>query len=106
MLAAAGEFVADKLPATPSRTARGPLLGRVFFGAVVGTAGFAAEEDSLTIGALTGGLSAAWGAFAGLAVRTRLTEIGMPSVLAGITGDMLAVSLSVAAVLQRGSKVR
>jgi uncharacterized membrane protein len=106
MLAAAGEFVADKLPLTPARTARGPLLGRIFFGTVVGAAGFAADEDSVALGAVAGGLSAAWGSFAGLAVRTQLTDIGLPKVLAGVTGDLLAMSLSVVAVLQRGGKVR
>jgi uncharacterized membrane protein len=105
LLSAGAEFVADKLPITPARTARGPLFVRIFFGGVVGAVGFAADEDLLAVGAVVGGLSAAWGSFAGLAVRTQLTEVGLPKVLAGVTGDLLAISLSLAAVLQRGSKV-
>ena len=35
-LAAVGEIVADKLPVTPSRMDRGPLIGRVVSGAIAG----------------------------------------------------------------------
>lgn len=106
LLSAAGEWVADKLPFTPARTARGPLLGRIFFGAVVGALGFSAEEESIGVGAVVGGLSAAWGTFAGHGVRARLVKAGVPGFVAGLTGDMLAVGLALSAGLQRGSRVR
>lgn len=106
VLSAAGEYVADKLPITPPRTGRGPLLVRILLGTVVGAVGFAVEDDSIAVGAVVGGLSAAWGAFAGLGVRTQLTTSGMPELLAGIMGDILAAGVAVPAVLQRGSRVR
>jgi uncharacterized membrane protein len=106
LLAAASEVVGDKLPFIPPRTETGPLLGRIAFGAVAGAIGFAAEDEPIPWGAAVGGLAAAWGSFAGLSTRTQLTHSGVPALMAGIIGDVLAVTLAVAAVLQRGSTVR
>jgi uncharacterized membrane protein len=106
LLAAAGEVVGDKLPFTPPRTKPGPLLGRIAFGAVVGAIGFTAEDEPIPLGAAVGGLAAAWGSFAGLGMRTQLTNSGVPALVAGIIGDALAMTLAVSAVLQRGSTVR
>jgi uncharacterized membrane protein len=105
LAAAAGEVVADKLPFIPPRTSRGPLLGRITFGALVGVTAFAADDEPIPVGALVGGLTAAWGSFAGLWARTQLTNNGLPPLLAGVTGDVLAAALAVPAVLSRGSKV-
>jgi uncharacterized membrane protein len=100
------EFVGDKLPSAGARTAPGPLLGRTLFGALVGATGFAIEEEPIALGAVVGGLFAAGGSFAGLGVRTRLTDAGVPKFLAAVTEDMLAVGLAVFAVLQRRGRVR
>ena len=53
-LAAAGEFVGDKLPVTPDRTDAFPLTGRVGSGALVGAAVACATGESLAAGALVG----------------------------------------------------
>ena len=106
LAAAGGEMVADKLPFVPSRTTRGPLMVRMAIGAVAGGLAFKADDSSVSLGAVTGGLAAAWGAFAGLSVRMQLTQSGMPPVLAALLGDGLAVALASTAALQRESKVR
>jgi uncharacterized membrane protein len=106
LLAAALEAGADKLPFIPPRTAPGPLLGRIGLGAVVGAIGFAVDDEPIPLGAAVGGLAAAWGSFAGLGTRTQLMTSGVPALLAGVTGDVLAGALAVSAVLQRGSTVR
>jgi uncharacterized membrane protein len=106
LLAAASEVVGDKLPFIPPRTEPGPLIGRIGFGAVVGAISFAADDEPIPLGIAVGGLAATWGSFAGLGTRTQLTNSGVPALVAGVIGDVLAVTLAVAAVLQRGSTVR
>ena len=49
---ALGEFVADKLPNTPNRTALGPLLVRVVFGGLIGAMLPAISLDQLDPGNL------------------------------------------------------
>lgn len=105
-LAAAGEYFVDKLPFTPPRTARGPLMGRIAVGGLVGASACAAEDESIAFGIITGGVAAAAGAHVGQGLRSRLTDAGMPAVPVAIMGDLLAVALAVPAVLQRGSRVR
>ncbi len=96
-VAAAGEMVADKLPITPPRTQPFPLAFRVINGALAGAIVCEAEDEPLAIGALVGAAAAAAGSFGGYGLRM-LLERAMPSSIAGIAGDIQAVSLSMAGV--------
>lgn len=95
----AGEFVGDKLPATPSRTALPPLLGRAGSGAL---AGAAVSEDGRSIaGALLGAGAAVAAAFAGEQLRAAVGQMtGAPDALVAVAED--AMVLAVAARLLRG----
>ena len=64
-LLALGELLADKLPITPNRTAVGPLLGRVFTGAITGAIICSAKKKSVWAGALIGASAAVGAAFGG-----------------------------------------
>src|SRR5579875_3544279 len=64
-LMAVGELIVDKLPATPSRIAPGPLAGRAVSGAVVGYVVCRNAKTSPWLGALLGGLAAVGGAYSG-----------------------------------------
>ncbi len=62
-LAALGEAVGDKTPWVPDRTGRGPLFGRVAFGALGGVAIARSEGSRPLCAALVGGASAAASTF-------------------------------------------
>jgi uncharacterized membrane protein len=55
---AAGEFIADKLPFIPKRTAGGPLAGRAMFGALTGALVARGKKRSWLLGAAVGTLGA------------------------------------------------
>lgn len=94
----AGEMVGDKLPATPSRTALPPLLGRAGSGALVGAA---VSENGRPVAALLGAGSAVTAAFAGEGLRAVVGQAtGAPDALVAVAED--AVVLAVAARLLRG----
>ena len=66
---AVGEYVGDTLPSTPSRTAPGPLVGRMVFGGLVGALAAHAVIEPVVGGAIFGVLGALIGAFGGVRVR-------------------------------------
>jgi len=68
-LLAVGELIADKLPATPSRTSAVPLSGRVLTGGLCGAAICAGWGASVAIGTALGAVGGVAGAFAGYSVR-------------------------------------
>ncbi len=74
LVMALGELVGDKLPTTPSRTARPPLLGRAATGGLVGAALFVSEGRRATTGAALGSSAAVAAAFAGERLRALLVE--------------------------------
>ncbi len=69
-LAAVGEYVVDTLPTTPSRTAAGPLIARIVFGALVGALAAHAVIEPVAGGVIFGVVGALIGAFGGVRVRT------------------------------------
>lgn len=92
-----GEMVVDKLPFVPSRTAPGPLGGRMVIGALSGAAigtlakDPAAKASALAIGML-GGLA---GAYGGYAYRTKVTEMtGLPDLPVALVEDAAAVLIA------------
>ncbi len=68
-LAAVGEYVADTLPKTPSRTSPGPLITRIVFGGLVGALAARAVVEPAAGGAIFGVVGALIGAFGGVRVR-------------------------------------
>ena len=99
--AALGEYVADKLPNTPSRTAPGPLAGRLILGGLVGAIVAAAFRRPLANGIAAGAFGAAAGAFGGIYARRELTKgAGLPDLPVAITGDAAAVALAVRSLVR------
>ena len=97
-LAAAGEFVGDKLPMTPDRTDALPLSGRLGSGALVGAAVAAATRENVVVGALVGVAGAAVGSFGFVRIRKALPgALGLPDWPVALAEDALAVSLGLAA---------
>jgi uncharacterized membrane protein len=83
LVAAAGELVADKLPATPSRLERRGLSGRILSSA------FAGHDVAGRAGAATGVASALTSAIAGNRARAAVS-----SPLAAFVEDWLAIGLA------------
>ena len=96
ILLALGEFVADKLPATPSRTAPVGLIARAVLGGLCGAclvAGAQSIAYSLAIGAVLGAAGGIAGAFAGYQVRTRLVKaLKVPDFVIALSEDVVAIA--------------
>ena len=71
---AAAELLADKLPAIPDRTARGPLLARCASGAWIGATRTQGRPPAKTAAALLGAVAALGGTFAGHRLRRALNR--------------------------------
>jgi uncharacterized membrane protein len=71
---ALGEYVGDKLPQTPDRISKGPLLARLVFGGLVGSIAATSMYGPGLEGVLLGVLGALLGAFGGYMVRRDLVE--------------------------------
>jgi uncharacterized membrane protein len=96
---AVGEFVGDKLPQTPNRTAPGPLMARLFFGGLVGGIAATGMKGSTIEGVLLGVMGALVGAFLGYHVRKRLVEIfRRPDWNVAVLEDSFAVLISLYAM--------
>ncbi len=96
-LMALGEYVGDKLPNTPSRTAPIGLLGRSLFGAFVGL--LLAQPLLLSPAAaiLLGIVCALLGTYAGWFVRTRtVTALKVPDWPVAVAEDCLTIACSIA----------
>jgi uncharacterized membrane protein len=97
-LAAAGELVADKLPATPSRLDTGPFLGRLSLGATAGAAIATAFGGSRLLGGALGIAGAALGAQAGARYRAAATaHTDVPDVVWALLEDVVAITIVLAA---------
>jgi len=104
-LAAAGEIIADKLPMTPRRVDRGPLIGRIVSGALAGTA-FASATGVRGARLIPPAVAAAAGAFAGswggyTARKAAVEATGLPDPVVAVVEDLAAVGLALAALPQR-----
>ncbi len=92
---ALAEYVADKLPRTPSRTRPGPLLGRIALGGLAAACLTVSAGRSLLVGAVVGGVGALIGAFAGYQVRKRLvSRLGVRDLLVAVPEDIVAIALA------------
>ncbi len=96
---ALGEFVGDKLPRTPNRTAPGPLAARLIFGALTGSICATAMRGPIWQGALLGALGALVGAFAGFTIRRDIVhKLGCPDWPIALVEDACAVLASMFAM--------
>jgi uncharacterized membrane protein len=71
---AAGEYIGDKLPQTPNRTAPAPLVARLVFGCLIGAIVATSLNGPVMEGILLSGSGALLGAFGGFLVRRALVQ--------------------------------
>ena len=82
---ALGEYIGDKLPSTPARTALPGLIGRIVSGGLCGATLSAAAGQSLITGAILGILGGFAGCYGGYYARTRLVKaLGVKDVLVAL----------------------
>ncbi len=94
--AAVGEYVADKLPSTPNRTAPALLIGRLALGGLVGAIVATAFRRPVIGGVAMGAAGAAAGTYGGFGLRRALTKgAGLPDLPVALSGDVAAVALAV-----------
>jgi uncharacterized membrane protein len=95
-LLALGEYIGDKLPSTPSRTAPVGLAGRVLFGAFVG---FLLAQPLVlkpVLAISVGVAGAIAGSFAGWFVRTRsVVALKCPDMPVALVEDAITIGLSI-----------
>jgi uncharacterized membrane protein len=92
---ALGEYVGDKLPQTPSRTAAGPLAARIAFGGLVGAIVATSLHLSPALGIFPGAISAIAGAFLGYQLRRSLTATGkLPDFPVAVAEDAVTIGLA------------
>jgi uncharacterized membrane protein len=93
-LGALGEFVADKLPGTPSRTAAVGLSARIVTGGLSGACLAVAGGSALWLGAIIGALGGIAGAFAGYKARVGLVQtLRVPDFAIALPEDLVAIGL-------------
>lgn len=94
--AAVGEYIGDKLPNTPNRTAPLGLVGRLTLGGLVGAVVATALRRPIIGGIAFGLLGAAAGTYGGFYARKGLTQgAGLHDLPVAITGDAAAVALAI-----------
>jgi uncharacterized membrane protein len=95
-LAAVGEYVADKLPRTPPRTAAVGFTVRIIVGALCGACVGVSAGQSFLWGALLGIVGAILGTLGGYQVRTQLVKaLRVKDIFVAIPEDLVAVGLGV-----------
>ena len=96
---ALGEYVGDKLPQTPNRTAPGPLVARLAFAGLVGAIAATGVKGSLIEGVLLGVLGGAIGSFLSYHVRKHLVQrSGRPDWNIAVIEDVSALLISILAM--------
>jgi uncharacterized membrane protein len=93
-LAAIGEYINDKLPHTPRRTAPASFVARLLTGGLSGACLCAAAHGSWIAGALLGALGAVIGTLGGYQARTRLVRtLQVRDVVVAVPEDVVALGL-------------
>jgi uncharacterized membrane protein len=97
---ALGEYVVDTLPSTPSRTAPGPLISRIVFGALTGALVAHAIVEPAAGGAIFGTIGALIGAFGGVRVRMYWSKALGKDLPVALAESAIALALAVLACWQ------
>ncbi len=93
-LAAIGEYVNDKLPKTPPRTAPPAFIARIVMGAFSAACLYAAAGQSLVVGALFGAVGAVIGTLGGYQARKNLVKaLNISDIFVAIPEDLVAIAL-------------
>ncbi len=95
-LAAAGQYVADKLPFVPPRMAPGPLAGRMLFGALCGA--LVAKPQSRSAAMVAGTIAAAGATYLGFHLRRKITRDGVKDWPVALAEDAIAMGLAAGGV--------
>ena len=99
--AALGEYIGDKLPNTPNRTAVLPLIGRLALGGLVGAIVATAFRRPVERGFAMGAMGALAGTYGGFYLRKGLTRgAGLPDMPVALSGDGAAVAMAVRSLLR------
>lgn len=94
-IGAIAEYVNDKLPKTPSRTAIPSLIIRIVMGGLSGACLCASAGESLMAGTLLGGIGSLIGTFGGYQARTRLTRgLKVKDVFIALLEDLVAIGFA------------
>jgi uncharacterized membrane protein len=94
-----GEYIGDKLPKTPPRTAPVGLIARLVFGGLVGAIAATALKGAPIEGILLGALGALLGTFIGYHIRKDIVDrTQLPDWVVAVCEDSLAIILAVFAV--------
>lgn len=94
------EWIADKLPKTPSRKKPGPFIWRILVGALCGAA--LSAPAGLIPGALLGAIGAVAGTLGGFEFRARLVRaIGGRDLPIALLEDAIAIGTACFVVTQR-----
>jgi uncharacterized membrane protein len=98
-LLALGEYIGDKLPKTPNRTAPVPLIARLVFAGLVGAIVAAGLDGSGVEGVILCVLGALIGAFASFLIRREIvTRLGSKDWPVALAEDLSAVFCAVLAM--------
>jgi len=92
---AVGEYIGDKLPTTPPRTAPFPLAARMAFGGLVGAVVATTVYQQIVAGIFFGAIPAAIGAFLGFYLRRFLTTTcKLPDFPIALAEDAVTIGLA------------
>jgi len=93
------EFVVDKLPKTPGRTAPPGLIARIVFGGCCGACVAVAGAETAIAGALLGAHGGIIGSYGGYQARIRLVRaLGARDLYVAVIEDLVAIAGSLWAV--------
>jgi len=101
-LGAVGEYVNDKLPKMPSRTAPPSFIARIVMGGLSGACICASAQASLIAGALLGAVGAVIGTLGGYQARRRLVQaLRVKDLFVAIPEDLVAIGFAFLVVCLR-----
>jgi uncharacterized membrane protein len=96
-IAAAGEYIADKLPFIPARVKPAALAGRMIFGAICGALVARHRGETAAPAIVAGVIGATAASYAGYYARKKLAGRGVPDFAVALVEDAVAAGLAMGA---------